>query len=76
MAHDHLKKPYWVTMQEMDQMTLFFMPDLLAKAIAYSAFGHQSMFDENTPFKISRHANQPATNLVNLNNVMRSTTFK
>ncbi|UVD32258.1 putative DNA helicase [Vibrio phage phiKT1028] len=59
-----------------DQMVLFFLPDLRSKAASYGAFGHQSVFDENKPFAISRHYKQPSTNLMNINNVMRKLEFK
>ncbi len=55
-----------------DQMYIYILSDLMAKARAYGSFGHQSMFDENRPFKISRFAGQTATTLMNFNNILRS----
>lgn len=54
-----------------DQMAWYYLADLESKAKAYGAFGHHRLLDENKLFRISRHANQPATNLINLNSTMR-----
>lgn len=59
-----------------DQMFFYILSDLESKAKAYGSFGHHSMLDENTPFTISRFANQTSTNLMNINNIMRGTPIK
>lgn len=55
-----------------DQLYLFFLLDLESKAKAYGGFGHHQMLDENKLFKVSRHANQSSTNMINLNSVVHT----
>lgn len=53
-----------------DQMYIFILPDLESKAKSYGGFGHHQLLDENRLFKISRHAGQPSTNMINTNSIM------
>jgi len=44
-----------------------------SKARAYGGFGHHQVLDKNVPFKVGDYAGQTATNLMNLNTLMKQT---
>ena len=54
-------------------MYVVLLLDNESKAKGYGGFGHHQTLDPNRAFKISRHAGQSATNLLNLNTKMTQT---
>ncbi len=59
--------------EELDNMYLFFIPDMVGKVNAYSNWGHHQMVDPNKPFKTSRFVAATRTNLLNINSVLLNT---
>lgn len=53
-------------------MFIRFLPDLLSKIQAYSAWGHQQMLDPNKLFSTSMSVYQTKTNLININSLIKN----
>lgn len=58
---------------KLDNMYLFFIPDMVGKVNTYSAWGHQQTVDPNRPFKTSRFVAMTKTNLLNINSLLLAT---
>ena len=57
----------------MDQIYLYFLPDLAAKLESYSSWGHHQMLDPNKYARVSRFCSQTKTNLLNINSINLNT---
>lgn len=70
LSSDQVKTVVKRDNEKLDNMYLFFIPDMMGKVNAFSNWGHHQTLCPNKPFKTSRFVAMTKTNLLNINSVL------
>ena len=70
LSSDQVKAVVKRDNEKLDNMYLFFIPDMVGKVNAFSNWGHHQTLCPNKPFKTSRFVAMTKTNLLNINSVL------
>ena len=70
LSSDQVKAVVKRDNEKLDNMYLFFIPDMVGKVNAFSNWGHHQTLCPNKPFKTSRFVAMTKTNLLNVNSIL------
>ena len=73
LSSDQVKAVVKRDNEKLDNMYLFFIPDMVGKVNAFSNWGHHQTLCPNKPFKTSRFVAMSRTNLLNINSLILNT---